>query len=137
MISSVTSVPINSTSASVGIQLDDLMAQLRQAAASSGRSDLFHNLRTYNISVDFDQLSGCDEKQRVLRDRAKSIPTLWTISAENRRVIDQAGVLLLHKNPCFQRLLLDLGVNAPFIDAKFARQACPQPGDGPSRSGRH
>ncbi|APV50298.1 hypothetical protein BWI17_11705 [Betaproteobacteria bacterium GR16-43] len=127
MIDSVTGVPINSTTASVNAQLDVLLAQLKAAAQIDRPDAPFKNLRVYGILVDFDQLRPSIPEQKKLRDRAKAIPTSWTISAEDRAVLKEAAEVLMHQHPCFQRLLLDLNVKAPYIDPVFAKGGCPQP----------
>jgi NTE family protein len=129
MIGSVTSVPIDAATASVDSQLDLLLAQLKEAGGSAPPDAKFGGLRVYGVQIDFDQLRGYEPEQRALRERAKAVPTAWTISAEDRAVIKQVGVLLLHQHPCFQRLVLDMGIPAPWTDDQFARAGCPQPGD--------
>jgi hypothetical protein len=47
------------------------------------------------VQIDFDQRRACDPVLRELRDKANAIPTLWTITKENREVIEQAGTILL------------------------------------------
>ncbi|MBB1076408.1 patatin-like phospholipase family protein [Rhodoferax sp. 4810] len=129
MISSATSVPIDSTSASVHAQLEVLLAQFNAAGAGNAGAagdPLFAGLMVYNIEIDFDQLRPSDPRQRALRDQAKAIPTLWTISKPNLDVIEQAGTTLLHQHPCFQRLLSDLDIPADFIDITYAHTGCPQ-----------
>jgi NTE family protein len=128
MINSVTSVPIDSTTNSVGAQIDVLLSALNAASSESG-SALFSGLKVYDIQIDFDQLRANDPVQRALRDRAKAVPTLWTISHDNLQVIEQAGTTLLHQHPCFQRLLLDLSIPASFADRNFAFTGCRQATD--------
>jgi hypothetical protein len=45
-------------------------------------------LKVYAVQVDFDQLRASDPVQRELRDKANANPTLWTITKENREVIE-------------------------------------------------
>ena len=61
--------------------------------------------------------------------KAKPIPTLWTITKDNREVVEQVGTILLHQHPCFQRLLLDMSIKAEFVDPNFARIGCRQTTD--------
>lgn len=129
MIGSVTSIPINSATASVNSQMDVLLAQLRAAGAGGVGNPQFTGLNIYAVQVDFDLLRGDDPKQRELRDKANAVPTLWTITKDNREVIEQAGTTLLHQHPCFQRLLLDLNVDAQFVDPNFAKVGCRQSTD--------
>jgi len=67
--------------------------------------------------------------QRALRDKAKEIPTLWTISKPNLDVIEGAGTTLLRQHPCFQRLLNDLAIRADFVDVSYAMKGCRQASD--------
>jgi len=129
MIGSVTSVPIDANTAAVSSQMEVLLAQLNAAGGGASGSPLFAGLKVYPVKIDFDQLRAGDPAQRRLRDEVKEIPTLWTISPANLQAIEQAGTLLLEQHPCFQRLLLDLGVKAGFIDRDFARSGCRQASD--------
>jgi NTE family protein len=135
MAKSVISVPIDSSSSSINGQLDALMAEFNAAATSasagagSAGNPSFGGLNTYPIEVDFDQLRPGVPEQRSLRDKAKQIPTLWTVTKPDLGVIEEAGRLLLRQHPCFQRLLLDLAVHLDLVDPVFAKAACPQPSD--------
>jgi hypothetical protein len=131
MIESVTSVPIDSTTASVSSQMEVLLAQLTAAGGGGAGDPQFQGLHIYGIQIDFDQLRASDPKERELRDKAKTIPTLWTISKDNRNVIEQVGTKLLHQHPCFQRLLIDMNVKADFVDPNFANIGCHQATDSP------
>ena len=132
MIGSVTSIPIDSASSSVNAQIEVLLSQFNAAGGGTGGAPgdpQFAGLKVYKIAIDFDQLRANDPEQRALRDQAKTIPTLWTISKPNLDVIQQAGTTLLHQHPCFQRLLSDLAVPADFVDTAFARAGCRQAAD--------
>jgi NTE family protein len=133
MIGAVASLPIDSASGSVNAQLDSLLSQFNAAGggapAGAPGAPQFAGLQVYSIEIDFDQLRPSDPVQRALRDQAKEIPTLWTISKPNLDVIEQAGTTLLHQHPCFQRLLSDLAIPAEFVDVRFARTGCRQAGD--------
>jgi len=129
MIQSVTSVPISSTTASVSSQLGVLLAQLNAAGGGGAGGPQFTGLKVYAVQVDFDQLRASDPVQRELRDKANAIPTLWTITKENREVIEQAGTILLHQHPCFQRFLMDMDIKAEFVDPVFAKTGCRQAAD--------
>lgn len=126
MVGSVASVPIDSTTASTNSQMRDLLTELKSASENAPKDAKFGGLKVYNIQVDMDQLRGTDPDQKTLRDKAKSIPTSWTISTENRVIIQQTGQLLLKQHPCFQKLLLDMKIEAAFLDRKYARTGCPQ-----------
>jgi NTE family protein len=130
MVGAVASLPIDSATSSVNDQIGTLLAQLNAAGAGNGTGNAkFAGLRVYAVQIDFDQLRATDPQQRRLRDQAKEIPTLWTISGANLDVIKEAGTTLLHQHPCFQRLLADLAIPAPFVDANFARAGCAQAAD--------
>lgn len=129
MIGSVTSVPIDSNTASVSSQMEVLLAQLNAAGGGGAGQPQFAGLKVYPVKIDFDQLRASDPAQRALRDRVKEVPTLWTINHDNLLAIEQAGSLLLRQHPCFQRLLLDLGLRPDFVDEEFARAGCRQASD--------
>jgi NTE family protein len=129
MVEAVTSVPLDSTTASVSSQMEVLLAQLNAASAGGAGDPLFKGLKVYAVQVNFDQLRVSDPVQRELRDRANAIPTLWSITKENREVLEQAGTILLHQHPCFQRLLLDMEIRADFVDPAFAKAGCRQASD--------
>jgi hypothetical protein len=129
MVESVITVPIDSTTSSVSSQMDVLLAQLNAAGGGGAGDPRFTGLKIYAVQVDFDQLRASDPHQRELREKANAIPTLWTITKDNREVLEQAGTILLHQHPCFQRLLLDMDIKADFIDAAFAKTGCRQASD--------
>jgi NTE family protein len=129
MIGSVTSIPIDSTTASVNSQMDVLLSQLNAAAAGAAGNPQFAGLNVYAIEVAFEQLRTGDPQQRELLAKANQIPTLWTITKDNLEVLEQAGAILLHQHPCFQRLLADLDIHADFIDPAFAKAGCRQATD--------
>lgn len=133
MIGSVISVPIDSASSSISGQMDMLLSQFNASGGGTGTrtpsAPLFADLKTYGIEIDFDQLRADDPAQRALRDQAKEIPTLWTISKPNLDVIEAAGIRLLRQHPCFQRLLSDLSIHAAFVNLEFGRTGCRQASD--------
>jgi hypothetical protein len=114
MTESVISVPIDSTTSSVNAQMETLLAALNGAGAGGAGTPLFRGLNVYGIQIDLDQLRASDPGQRALREKAKKIPTLWSISKDDLDVIKQVGPLLLHNHPCFQSLLIDLHIRSPF-----------------------
>lgn len=129
MVGSVTSVPIDSTTSSVNSQMEVLLAQLNAAGGGGADNPQFAGLNVYAVQIDFDQLRTSDPTQRGLRDKVKAIPTLWTITKDNREVIEQVGMMLLHQHPCFQRLLVDMNIRADFVDPSFAKMGCRQTTD--------
>ncbi|HVM81092.1 MAG TPA: patatin-like phospholipase family protein [Stellaceae bacterium] len=123
MIGAVTSNPIDAATASVDTQLRALLGEIKTAAADAPRTASFKGMRVYDIQIDFDQLL---PSQKELQTAVKSTPTLWSIKPEQLQAVNQAGTLLLDQHPCFQKLLIDLGIPAGFIDRPFAEAACPQ-----------
>jgi NTE family protein len=123
MFGAVVSVPIDSTTASVSAQIGVLMDTINGAAQAALKNAGFSGMQVYKIDIDFDQLRA--PEQAGLRHAAKNVPTSWTITKANRDVIVQAGTTLLHQHPCYQKLLLDMGIASPFVDAGFASTGCP------------
>jgi len=126
MVESVTTFPIDSASAGVASQMNVLLAQLNAAGGGGAGNPQFAGLRVYAVQIDFDQLRVTDPTHLGLRDKANAIPTMWTITKENRTVLEQAGPILLHQHPCFQRLLVDMDIRADFVDPAFAKAGCRQ-----------
>ncbi len=123
MFSAVASVPIDSASASVASQLGVLMDTINGAAQAGAANASFGGMQVYKIDIDFDQLR--TPAQAALRHTVKNVPTSWTITRANRDAVVEAGTTLLHQHPCYQKLLLDMGIAAPFVDAGFATTGCP------------
>jgi NTE family protein len=122
MIGAVTSNPIDAATAGADAQLRALLSEIETAAADAPPRAGFKGMRVYDIEVDFDQLL---PSQRELQTIVKSTPTLWSIKPEQLRAVNDAGKLLLDQHPCFQKLLIDLGIPADFIDRAFAEATCP------------
>ena len=129
MIGSVTTIPLESTTASVSAQMDTLLSELNSAGGGGAGDPQFAGMRVYGIQIDFDLLRTSDPQQRELREKANAIPTLWTISKENLGVIEASAGLLLRQHPCFQRLLSDMKIAADFVDPAYASTGCPQTAD--------
>jgi len=125
MIGSVASVPIDSTTSGTNAQMDNLLAEIKAAASVHDNNAKFEGLKVYGIQIDFDQLPSTTDAERALRDKAKAIPTSWTMSEENREIIKEVGPELLRNHPCFQHLLMDMKIRAPFLDKDFAQNECP------------
>jgi NTE family protein len=135
VISAVTGVPIDSTTAYSNASLQLLIDTLSQAGADAKKmadenkkvgDPKFVGLKVYGISIDFDQFRA---DQNGLRDRVKTIGTSWNLSPQQLNDTLFAGKTLLEQHPCFQRLLTDMGVSAAFVDPGFAQNFCilPQP----------
>jgi len=124
MIGSVTSVPIDATTASVNAQMSLLVRTLKQAVRERPADAQFGELKIYDVLIDFDQLRPSDPQQRELRDKAKRVPTSWSLSPADRETINAVGTRLLRQHPCYQKLLLDLNVTAQFIEPAFAEEGC-------------
>jgi len=129
MIESVTSIPLSSTTSSVNSQMDVLLAELKAAGGGGAGNPQFTGLKVYGVQVDFDQLRSSDPRQRELHIKANAIPTAWSITKEDRDVLEEAGTILLRQHPCFQRLLMDMNIKAEFIDPAFAKAGCRQTSD--------
>jgi hypothetical protein len=125
----VTSIPLSSTTSSVNSQMDVLLAELKGAGGGGAGDPQFTGLKIYGMQVDFDQLRSSDPRQRELHVKANAIPTAWSITRENRDVLEAVGTVLLHQHPCFQRLLMDMGIKAEFVDPAFAKAGCRQTSD--------
>jgi NTE family protein len=116
MIRSAASVPIASASASNNVQINDLLRKVHTVAKDK--------INVYGVQIDLDQLRASDEHQRELRDKAKSIPTSWDITPEDRDTVKEVAQVLLRQHPCFQKLLMDMKMNALFVDPAFAKAGC-------------
>lgn len=126
MLGTVTSVPIDSTTASMDTQLRDTLENLAKdaiAAAPTGTAR-FADMKVYGVLIDFDQLPAGTPAERDLRDRVKQIPTLWTLTPEELALIDGVGPMLLQRDPCYRLLLADLGAPPPAIDSPVDPQTC-------------
>jgi hypothetical protein len=123
MFEAVASIPIDSATSSVSAQLGMLMDAINGAARASLANASFKGMQVYKIDIDFDQLSA--PGVATLRHAAKNVPTSWTITKPDLDTIVQAGTTLLRQHPCYQRLLLDMGIAAPFVNAEFASEGCP------------
>jgi NTE family protein len=124
MIGAVTSNPIDAATAGADAQLRVLLSEIEAAAAGAPANAGFKGMRVYDIEIDFDQLLPA---QRELQGIVKSTPTLWSITPEQLRAVNEAGRSLLDQHPCFQKLLVDLRIAADFIDRPFAEAVCPGP----------
>jgi NTE family protein len=118
MIDTVASQPIDATTASVNEQMNVLLAELQ---TGSGQG-----MQIYTVQVDIDQLRTANADEKALRDAANKVPTSYSISAGDLNVIEKLANVLLANNPCFQRLLLDLGASSAAPDAQSAMKGCPQ-----------
>ena len=124
VINAVTGIPIDQTTAYANASLQLLVDTLNQAGADAKRAagnPRFGGLKVYGIPIDFDQFT---KNETALRDRVKSIGTSWTLSSKDLSDTMKAGKMLLDQHPCFQRLLLDLGIHAGFVNASYAHNYC-------------
>lgn len=123
VLKTVTGVPIDAATASLNANMQlvlDTLAQAALDARGAPGAPKFAGLRVYGIQIDFDQFR---PDQNGLRDQVKAIGTTWTLSAEQRQLITEAGRLLLRQHPCFQRLASDLNVAGAQTDP-LIEQAC-------------
>lgn len=112
-VGSITRVPIEATTAAVNAlvhEADFAIAEQRLLAPPDAN---IRRLEVYDIGIDFDQLP---DSEKALRGRVKEIPTSWNLTSAELDDIDQAARILLDQQPCFQKLLSDMGISATFID---------------------
>ena len=112
MLKSVTSVPIDSATASLNGEMQNLLDTLRANV---------QGIAVYGITIDFDQFR---KGQESFRDDVKKIGTTWTLTSGELKTVNDAGTILLHQHPCFQRLLMDLNAKGE-VDPDFAKRDCP------------
>jgi NTE family protein len=124
-IEAVTSVPIDANTANSQTALSALLGELAQAAAAG--SGKFGGMGIYGITVDYDQIPIDTPAHRALRDRAKAVPTRWTLTPAQLQVTEEAGRFLLRRHPCWRALLADLGTAEPPIAGEEPppNMACP------------
>jgi NTE family protein len=123
-IASVTSVPIDNNTAAVNAlvrETDFTLSEQRWFAPADAKIRL---LRVYDITIDFDQLP---DSEAALRERVKRIATSWTLSTSELDDIDRAAQILVQQHPCFQQLLIDLGIRRDFINARRAQFCVTRP----------
>jgi NTE family protein len=113
MASAVASLPISATTDDTYALLRSLLRELRQAVRNNHHDGDF---KLYDVVIDIDQLNRCDPVQRALQDKARLVPTSWTIVPDDRATIEATGRVLLNQNPCYRKLLTDLGAPDPGTD---------------------
>lgn len=106
-LQSVTSVPIDSASQNAQIVLRDLLTELARMPLAKG-PNRFASLKVYGVLVDFDAIPTDTPAHRKLRDDAKSIPTTWTLSADQLQETEDIGRFLLSRDGCYAKLRSDL-----------------------------
>ncbi len=137
-IQAVTSVPVDANTANSETALAALLSELAQAAVGASGQAKFANLRVYGITVDYDQIPADTPAHIRLRDRAKNVPTSWTLSPAQLQVTEEAGRFLLRSHPCYAALLSDLhaaeplGGEQPTPTIPCATRIDIKPGSGPS-----
>jgi NTE family protein len=112
-IKSVTSVPIDANTANSQIALSALLTEFAQAAVSASSKAGFSGMEVYGITVDYDQIPADTPAHRALRDKAKDVPTSWTLTPAQLQTTEDAGRFLLYRHPCYRALITDLGATAP------------------------
>lgn len=122
MIRSVVDIPLDAASDGMAARKQAFLAALRAAAATAPPGAGFAGLRIYDVNVDFGLLPPRD---RALMREVEAIPTSWSITRANRAAIARAARLLLAADPCFRRLLGDLGDAVP--PGRDDAALCPQP----------
>ncbi|MBV8088502.1 MAG: patatin-like phospholipase family protein [Alphaproteobacteria bacterium] len=112
-INAVTSVPIDANTANSEVALSALLSEFAQAAAAAGRQARFGGMAVYGITVDFDQIPADTPAHTALRNRAKDVPTSWTLTPAQLQSTEEAGRFLLRRHPCYRALLADLRAAHP------------------------
>jgi NTE family protein len=115
VIGAVIDNPIDSATRGNAEIFQDTLTSLRRdgqsrppSAGPSGIPD-----KIYGIQVDPEQFSAADDSERALRNRFESIPTSWTMSADDIETVKTVAHQLLYEHPCFVRLQEDIAGSAP------------------------
>ena len=117
-INAVTSVPIDANTANSETALSALLSEFAQAAAAAGRQAKFGGMAVYGITVDYDQIPADTPAHIALRNRAKNVPTSWTLTSEQLQTTEEAGRFLLRRHPCYRALLGDLRAAQPGLSGE-------------------
>jgi NTE family protein len=113
-INTVISTPIEANTASSQLALEALLTEIGKAAdAARAMNAKFAGMQIYGITVDYDQIPADTPEHRDLRDQANLVPTSWTLTPAQLDVTERAGRFLFERNPCYRRLLGDLGATPP------------------------
>ena len=112
MLNTVVSAPIDANTASSDIALTALLTEIAKASQTAGNAR-FAGMKVYGVSVDYDQIPTDTPEHIALRDQAKTVPTSWTLSAEQLKTTEIAGSFLLRRHPCYRELLADLKAAQP------------------------
>ena len=123
-IEAVTSVPIDANTASLQIALSGLLDELSSAAVEAAIQAKFHDMKVYGITVDYDQIPADTPAHRTLREKAKNVPTAWSLTAPQLQVTEEAGRFLLRRHPCYRALLADLQAVQPLSEADAPTIPC-------------
>lgn len=124
-INAVTSVPIDANTVNSEVALSALLGEFAQAAASAGRQAYFGGMAVYGITVDYDQIPADTPAHITLRDRAKDVPTSWTLTPAQLQVTEEVGRFLLRRHPCYRALLADLHASPPGLAGEDQALAIP------------
>ena len=123
-IEAVTSVPIDANTASLQIALSGLLDELSSAAVEAAIQAKFHDMKVYGITVDYDQIPADTPAHRTLREKAKNVPTAWSLTTPQLQVTEEAGRFLLRRHPCYRALLADLQAVQPLSEADAPTIPC-------------
>jgi NTE family protein len=125
-VNSVTSVPIDATTAAVNALVREAGTTFVTLQAMAPKGANIRKLKIYDITIDFDQIP---DSEAPLRNTVKTIPTSWTLTTAQLDAIDKAAGLMLQRNPCFRRLVTDLGIQKDGIDATGTSSCVTRPPD--------
>jgi NTE family protein len=124
-INAVTSVPIDANTANSETALSALLGEFAQAATAAGRQAKFNGMSVYGIIVDYDQIPADTPAHVALRNRAKDVPTSWTLTPAQLQATEEAGRFLLQRHPCYRALLADLRAAQPAVPGEEQPLAIP------------
>jgi NTE family protein len=124
-INAVTSVPIDANTANSEVTLSALLSEFAQAAAAARMQAKFSGMAVYGITVDYDQIPTDTPAHTALRNRAKDVPTSWTLTPAQLQTTEEAGRSLLRGHPCYRALLADLRAAQPALPGEDQALAIP------------
>ena len=126
MVSAVTSVPIDATTANVAASFRGFIENLMNGRERSRRAGKTVDFKIYPVEIDFDELPTNSPAEVADRDNVKSISTSWTITPEDVTLIDKVAGVLLWRHPCLNGLLDDLRASGEREAVAPTTVQCPQ-----------
>ena len=111
-------MPIDANTANSEVALSALVSEFAQAADAARRQAKFGGMAVYGITVDYDQIPPDTPAHVALRNRAKDVPTAWTLTPPQLQTTEEAGRFLLRRHPCYRALLTDLRAAQPALSGE-------------------